>query len=265
MAERDQLAGPLAAHHAGQLGDAEDVALRPAAVDDEAHRLGRDRDRRLGDGPARGDGLARDVDHPRPAGPVHVGEPAPLGARLRSRVHRFLRVGGRVERRVGRRIMPRSSHHSVDLGAGRQAVVGLGDDRQRVGRGEGREDVAPLPARRESDADAAAVVADRRAVRVALGHDAQERAPAVALGDRLAEDGAIDRPEEVAAAGEAPDRRRTNSSNVTKRRDRVAGQAEQQHRRAAARPIGGAERERLAGLDRDPPQVDPADRLERRA
>ena len=58
MAERDQLAGALAAHDAGELGDAQDVALGAAAVDDEAQRLRRDGDRRLGDRAAGGDGLA---------------------------------------------------------------------------------------------------------------------------------------------------------------------------------------------------------------
>jgi hypothetical protein len=78
VAERDQVARPLAGHHAGQLGHAEDVALRPAAVDDEAHRLGRDRDERLGRGPAGGHRLVTDVDHPRPTGPIDVGQAAAL-------------------------------------------------------------------------------------------------------------------------------------------------------------------------------------------
>src|SRR6478735_3403590 len=40
VAQRDELGRALAAHHAGQLGDGEDIALRAAAVDDEAERLG---------------------------------------------------------------------------------------------------------------------------------------------------------------------------------------------------------------------------------
>ena len=45
-------------------------------------------------------------------------------------------------------------------------------------------------------------------------------------------------------------------------RDGVAGEAEQEDRGATARSIGGPERERLAGLDGDPPEVDAADGLD---
>ena len=150
VAERDELARPLGAHDAGQLRDAEDVALRAAAVDDQAHRLGRDGDGRLGDGPPRGDRLVRDVDHPRPPGPVDVREPAALGRGAGS-------SGPSVRRRIsGARSGP-VEPPQLDLGAGRQRVVGLGDDREGVGGGQGRDDVAPLPARQ----------ADRRPARCA--------------------------------------------------------------------------------------------------
>ena len=81
VAERDQVAGLLAAHDAGELRHAEDVALGAAAVDDQAERLGRHRHRRLGDGASRGDGLVGHVDHARPAATIDVGEAAALGAR----------------------------------------------------------------------------------------------------------------------------------------------------------------------------------------
>ena len=79
------------------------------------------------------------------------------------------------------------------------------------------------------------------------------------LRDGLAEDRAIDRPEEVVAAGEAADRGADEQLEGDGRGDRVAGQPEQQDRRSAARPLRDPEGERLAGLDGDPPQVDPAD------
>ena len=102
-----------------------------------------------------------------------------------------------------------------DLGAGGQRIVGLGDDRQGIGGGEGRDDVTPLPAR-EVDADPAPAVADRRAGLVALRLDAQERAPALALADGLAED-ARDRPAGAGRGGRRGARiaGRTKSSNVT--------------------------------------------------
>ena len=97
---------------------------------------------------------------------------------------------------------------------------------------------------------------------VAFRFDAQERPPAVALAHGLAEDGAIDRPEQVVAAGEAPDRGANEQLERDGRGHRIAGQPEQQDRRSPTRPIRDPERERLAGLDGDPPQVDPADPLD---
>ena len=60
-----------------------------------------------------------------------------------------IRVGrGRSLRRAsaGARAQPASSHHSSTSAPGVQPIERLRDDRQRVGGGEGREDVAPLPA-----------------------------------------------------------------------------------------------------------------------
>ena len=56
----------------------------------------------------------------------------------------------------------------------------LRDDREGVRRGEGRDDVAPLPAR-ETGTHASAVVAHRRSVLVAVRLDTQVRAPTGAL------------------------------------------------------------------------------------
>ena len=81
VAQRDELARPLGAHDAGQLGDAQDVALGAAAVDDEAHRLGRHRDGASATARRAVTGLCRDVDHPRPPGPIDVRQPPPLGSR----------------------------------------------------------------------------------------------------------------------------------------------------------------------------------------
>ena len=66
------------------------------------------------------------------------------------------------------------------------------------------------------------------------------------------------RPASVRIAG------RTNSSNVTADDTGLPGSPNEQDRRSAAGPRGCAERERLARLDRDAPQLDLADRLERR-
>src|SRR6187401_1445629 len=49
-----------------------------------------------------------------------------------------------------------------DLGACGERIVGVGDDREGVGGGEGRDDVTPLPAR-EVDGDTATAVTDRGA------------------------------------------------------------------------------------------------------
>ena len=93
---------------------------------------------------------------------------------------------------------------------------------------------------------------------VALGFDAHERAPAVALRDRLAEDGAIDGPEEVVA--DRPASRiagRTKSSNVTADDTGLPGSPNSRTGGPPPGRGGGAERERLARLDGDAPEVDP--------
>ena len=126
-----------------------------AAVDDEAHRLGRDGDGGLGDGAPGGDRLVGDVDHPRPPGAIDVREPAAFGAWLRSLVHRLLRGPAiRPDAALGyvgalhRGPLAAVEPPQVDGGAGGQRIVGLGHDGQGVGGGEGRDDVAVLPAAR---------------------------------------------------------------------------------------------------------------------
>ena len=57
---------------------------------------------------------------------------------------------------------------------------------------------------------------------------------------------------------------RTNSSNVTAPETGLPGRPDDEDRRSAAGPLGGPERERLAGLDGDAPEVDGADGLDRR-
>ena len=235
-----------------------------AAVDDEAHRLGRHRDGRLGDGPPGRHRLGRDVDHPRPPGPVDVGEAAALGAR-RERSRWSIAAedsAGSQPRRAGQ---ARSSHQSSTSAPAGSASAASGIDRERVRRGEGREDVAPLPGRAAGQRTRTRPCSSRTGapVGVPLRDDAHERPPARRSSvTGVAQDGPVDGPEE--ASSRRPARRRiagrTNSSNVTKRRDRVAGQPEEQGRAAGRsrrrRALGRPERERLAGLDRDPPQLD---------
>ncbi len=123
--------------------------------------------------------------------------------------------------------------------------------------------MAPLPAR-EVDAYATCGIADRPAFLVALGLDpTNARRPwlFVTGSPRTARSTGRRR---SSASAEPPDRRSHEQLERHRRRNRVARQAEQQDRCPAARPRGGAERERFAGLDGDAPQVDVADRLEGR-
>src|SRR5204863_5154001 len=92
-----------------------------------------------------------------------------------------------------------------DLGPRGKVVVRLGDDRERIGRREGRDDVTPLRAR-EMYVHAPARVAHRRADVVALRLHADERPATVALANLLAEDGAIEGTKDVVPAPERPDR-----------------------------------------------------------
>src|SRR4051794_40286945 len=123
--------------------------------------------------------------------------------------------------------------------------------------------MAPLPAR-EVHADTPGGIPDRPTVLVALGFDAHERAPAVALRHRLAEDRAIDGSEQVVTTGQLPDRGPDEQLERHRRGDGIPRQPEQQDRRSAAGTRGCAEREWFARLDRDAPEIDVADRLERR-
>ena len=170
MAERDQLARPLAAHDAGELGDAEDVALRAAAVDDQAHRLRRDGDERLGDGAPGGHRLVADVDHPRPARTDRRGSGGDARARGRSGPC-LLRTDGRPmvagSRPTHAQISPRRATTARRPRRRRADRPPPGTTARRVRGGERREDVAPLPrlAAGQADLDAARLVAHRRAVR----------------------------------------------------------------------------------------------------
>ena len=228
MAERDELARPLGAHDAGQLRDPEDVALRAAAIDDEAHRLGRQGDGRLRHGTPRGDGLGRDVDHPRPPGPVDVGEAPALEPRGGLLVHAVEDSG---------RGQARSSHHSSTSAPAGSSSCASGDDREGVGGGQGRDHVAPLPAR-QADRHAPLRVADGRARGVALGDDPLVAAATRALADGTGP-GRPGRPRVqvvVAAAGEPPQRRAHEELEGHEGRHRVAGQPEEQDRRRRPPP-----------------------------
>ena len=76
MCERDQLPGPLRRPDPRQPGGPEHVALGRVAARHRRRRLGRHSHPRLGARPARRLGLGGDVDHPRAARLVEVGEPA---------------------------------------------------------------------------------------------------------------------------------------------------------------------------------------------
>jgi hypothetical protein len=125
--------------------------------------------------------------------------------------------------------------------------------------------VAPLPrlAAGQVDPDPARLIAIRRAVRRSFRDDPDEATPARTLGNRLEQDRAIDGSQEAVrpVARQRPDRGPHEQLERHEARDRVAGQGEQE-RRPAVGPFRGPERERLAGLDRDPPDVDPADLLD---
>ena len=237
VAERDQVARPLAAHHAGELGDAEDVALRPAAVDHEAHRLVADRHRGLRDGSARGERLVADVDHPRPAGPVDVGEAAALGARRSVPGHRAQYRGSGwppVRRSVA--VEPPQVDGAIRPAARRRS--------RGRSRGRPRSPSAertwlpcprPPPASRTGTRPSAS-----RTVRPSASRSVMTRrnaAPARALRDVVAEDRPVRRPEQPVRgqAGQLPDRRPDEQLERHEARDRVPGQAEQERRVAAIR------------------------------
>ncbi len=272
MAERDELARPLGAHHARQLGDTEDVALRAAAVDDEAHRLGRDGHGGLRDGAPGRDRLVGDVDHPRPPGPIDVREPAAFGAWLRSLVHRLLRgpairpdaalgyVGAQCDDRQAR-----SSHHrsTARRPAAQSSASGTTARASAAARAEmtwlscppgevddrpGRGRRGPAPRRRRAPPRRAGT----RAGRGSCGRARRGRRGRPAGAGRR-------RPARLRIAG------RTNSSNVTAEDTGLPGSPNSRTGRSATRPIRDAEGERLAGLDGDPPQVDPADRARSRS
>src|SRR4051794_14370638 len=150
----------------------------------------------------------------------------------------------------------------VDRIPGREAVDTLGHDREGIGHGKRREDVAPLPSppARQADRDPALAVADGKAALVTLGHDAQIRSPPRRLRHVVAEDAQVAWAEEaVRGQTEQPsDRRPDEQLERDEAGDGVTGQPEQERRRADL--FGDhAKRERLPGLDRDAPQLHPAD------
>src|SRR5438046_1027975 len=118
----------------------------------------------------------------------------------------------------------------------------LRDDRQRIRRGERREDVAPLPAGPAGEAhpDATHVVAADRPVRISLRGDAQERPP-LSRGPSLVEEhAAVAWSSAVTPAEQREDRRPDEELERHDRRHRVAGEAEQEHRAIAIRAPGWA-------------------------
>ena len=193
---RDRRRRGRSARSGGTAGSAPTVRLPPitpassatartspfgaTAVDDQAHRLRptarrTPRRRRGGRWPAwRSTSTMRG-----PAASIDVGQAAALGAR-----------GGPVAVHAGHdaaaaratRLRPTVAVEPPELDrvAGAVGLDRLRHDRERVRRGEGRQHVAPLPRRPVASRTRTrpCVVARRRAVRVALRGDAQERPPA---------------------------------------------------------------------------------------
>ena len=273
MAERDQLARPLAAHDPGQLGDAEDVALGAAAIDDEAHRLGGHRDRRLGDRPARGDGLAEtSTIRGRPVRSTWVRRRrSARGAGDRPSVGS---IASRIAARgAATRRQSRSSHHSSTSAPAGSASSASGMTARASAIASADRTWLPCPPAPPDKPDRTRPRSSRtgRARRVALGDDPDERAPAGALRHRrrAGPRGRRGRTRRVGAmTGQPPERRTDEQLERHERRDGVARQPEEE---CPAGPVaavvpgaGRPERERLPGLDGDPPQLDRADLLERR-
>ena len=240
----------------------EHVALRAAAVDDEAERLRRAGDERLGDGPARGRrlGARRRPSAAGPSGRRGSGGVArravlacgPSAASGRVRVNRGRLAArraqaGRAGQAARRRRRDRGGagcswsvepHSSTAAPAGSRSTAS-GTTARASAAASALSTWLPWPAG-EPEADPAAVVAHGSAVAVALGHDAQEGPPAGRLRHRLEQHAGIARSR---SRRRCPARRRiagrTNSSNVTNAADRVARQPEEQdggRRRAGATP-----------------------------
>ena len=85
----------------------------------------------------------------------------------------------------------------------------------------------------------------------------------MALADRLEQRRLVRGAQQVAAAGEPAKRRADEQLEGDEARNRVAREAEHERIGAAGRSRRGPEGERLAGLDGNPPQVDPANRFDR--
>ena len=175
------------------------------------------------------DGLGADVDHARPAAAVDVGEAAALGARglVRSMdppAPTMLAVPG----------YPRSSQRSSTSApaSARSTGSGMTASASAAASAEStwlpcppasRTRTRPLPSRTGRPSASA----DRRHPLVA--------AAALALGDGLFEHGAVDRAVQARLPGEPPDHRPHEQLERDERRDRVAGQPEQEHGVALAR------------------------------
>ena len=165
VAERDEVAGALCGHDAGDAGDGEDVAFLGAAVADRGERFGGEGDAAGGGGLARGDGLGGDIDHPRGAVFVEVGEVSHFrSARAasyramdaRRQVAEFQRSVSDVAASTWRiRLSPTRKGADAVLGGGLKVGVGgdaaFGDDRcsrlaraWRVARRGSRVDVERL-------------------------------------------------------------------------------------------------------------------------
>ena len=139
MAQRDQFRGALCRHDAGDARGAEHVALLGIAGDDQLERRLAHDDAAFGHRDAFGRGLFRDVDHPRFAPGVDVGEGGGRSledfARHRQRVP-VARAASPRQQRAGRRGDVGLPHQAFADQEGRHA-----DARQPREIG-GREDAA---------------------------------------------------------------------------------------------------------------------------
>ena len=218
------------------------------------------------------DRLVADVDHPRPAGPIDVGQAAALAARgllgHASSVPMVARwVAGRLVRRTLR--SARVEPPQLDGRAGRRADrAPRGSTARRVRGGERRDHVTPLPrrppARRTRTRPASSRTGAPSASRSATTRRKPRRPGLFETSARAGPPRSTGRRRRSGRwPASAPDRRagRTARTSRSSRPGCRAG------RTAASGPPSGAlrgpERERLAGLDGDPPELDPADLLER--
>ncbi len=100
MAERDELAGLLGGHDAGNAGDGERIALLEAIGEDGGNRLWLAEKTRLGDGAPTRHRLVTDIDDVGLAAGVEMGEAA-LGHQRTVSAHPSAARGWRRPRRPG--------------------------------------------------------------------------------------------------------------------------------------------------------------------